>query len=82
MGDQTNTYDHQISGRLRELEQLSGAMLARRTPQVVEVVEDAESGRGLVPVPRRSRIFLRHGEGYGTFADLTVTAPQPRHTTD
>lgn len=82
MGDQTSTYDHQISGRLRELEKLSGALLARRTPEVVEVVEDADPARGLVPVPRRSRIFLRHGEGHGTFAEVTVTAPPQRPTTD
>ncbi|CAM3505880.1 hypothetical protein [Nocardioides zeicaulis] len=82
MGDQTSTFDQQVSGRLRELEQLSGALLARRTPQVVEVIDDADVVRGLVPVPRRSRIFLRHAAGHGTFADLTVTAPPQRHTTD
>ncbi len=32
----------------------------------------------LVPVPRASRIFLRHGAGHGAFADLTVTAPDNR----
>lgn len=81
MGDQTRTFDQQVSGRLRELEQLGGALLARRTPQVVEVSDDADVVRGLVPVPRRSRIFLRHGGEHGSFADLTVTAPPQRHTT-
>lgn len=35
-----------------------------------------------VPMPRRWRVFLRRGEGHGTFADLTVTAPRPRPAAD
>lgn len=78
MDDQTSTQFNQLTGRLEELGRLDGT-LVRRTPEVVEV---APAPRGLVPVPRRSRVFLRHGEGHGTFADLTVTAPVVRHTTD
>ena len=35
-----------------------------------------------VPVPSRSRIFVRGAEGFGAYADLTVTAPGPRLASD
>lgn len=69
----------EIAGRLAELERLTGALLPRREPEVVVIPEAA---RPLIPVPRRSRVFLRHGEGHGAFADFTVTAPHVRHVTD
>lgn len=68
-----------IAGRLAELERLTGGLLPRRQPEVVVIPEAA---RPLIPVPRRSRVFLRHGEGPGAFADLTLTAPPVRHVTD
>lgn len=61
-----------LSGRLAELEGLTGTLLPQREPEVVVI---AEAARPLIPVPRRSRVFLRHGEGPGSFADLTLTAP-------
>lgn len=74
-----------LSGRLRDLEQLTGSLVARQQPEPEAVVEsipihDAPVTR--VPVPRRSRIFLRSGAGHGVFADLTLTAPQPRTAMD
>ncbi|MBS2936168.1 hypothetical protein KDN32_00245 [Nocardioides sp. J2M5] len=75
------TMEHQdLTGRLKELEQLDGT-LVRRVPEVVDDLL-APAPRGLVPVPRRSRIFLRHGDGHGSFAEVTITAPPLRHTTD
>ena len=68
-----------IAGRLAELERLTGGLLPRREPEVVVIPEAA---RPLIPVPRRSRVFLRHGEGHGSFADLTLTAPVVRPVTD
>lgn len=76
-----HTMEHQgLTARLKELEQLNGT-LARRTPEVV-ADRPEPAPRGLVPVPRRSRIFLRHGGGHGTFAEVTITAPRMRHTTE
>lgn len=63
-----------LASRLKELETLPPALVVRRTPGQEEIVVN-EPPVGLVPVPRRSRIFLRHGGGHGTFADLTLTAP-------
>ena len=68
-----------MAGRLAELERITGGLLPRREPEVVVIPEAA---RPLIPVPRRSRVFLRHGEGHGAFADLTLTAPPIRHVTD
>ncbi|MDR7253342.1 hypothetical protein J2X46_002327 [Nocardioides sp. BE266] len=65
-----------ISGRLAELERLTGTMLPQREPEVIAI---PEATRPLIPVPRRSRVFLRHGEGHGSFADLTLTAPVVPH---
>ena len=66
-------------GRLTDLRRLTGAPLPRREPTAIVIPEAA---RPLIPVPRRSRVFLRHGEGHGAFADFTVTAPYVRHVTD
>jgi hypothetical protein len=69
----------EIAGRLAELERITGGLLPRREPEVVVI---PEAVRPLIPVPRRSRVFLRRGEGHGAFADFTVTAPHIRHVTD
>lgn len=70
-----------LSGRLKDLEHFTGARAARRQvdPDAVPVHE-APAAR--VPVPRRSRVFLRHGGGHGVFAELTLTGPRPRAAHD
>lgn len=88
MGDQNamqaGELSARLSARLKELEELDQAVLPRRTPGATGAgfeTMTSQAPRGLVPVPRRARVFLRHGEGHGSFADLTVTAPPTRHTT-
>lgn len=70
--------DHHVedlSGRITSLDMFTGSLVPRsRAEPVAEPV--AEAVARLVPVPRRSRVFLRHGAG--AFADLTLTAPRPR----
>lgn len=70
------TDDGHMADRLRHLELLTGG-LARRTAEPEEIPENGPPAQ-LVPVPRRARVFLRHGEGHGTFAELTLTAPKVR----
>lgn len=72
-----------LSGRIKSLDQFTGSLVARARSEVeveveAEVIPITESSAGRVPRPRRSRIFLRNGEGHGFFADLTVTAPPAR----
>lgn len=73
-----------LTGRIKALEQFTGSLVAR--PQAEAVDHDAipvnEPPATRMPTPRRSRIFLRSGEGHGVFADLTVTTPVPRAVTD
>jgi hypothetical protein len=70
-----------LTGRIKSLEQFTGTLVARVAPEVEAIpINDAPVVR--VPTPRRSRIFLRHGEGHGFFADLTITAPLPRTALD
>ncbi|WP_322920445.1 hypothetical protein [Nocardioides renjunii] len=73
-----------LAGRIRYLEQFTGSLVAREprsgTDAQVISLHDAPTHR--VPAPRRARIFLRHGEGHGTFADVTITAPRPRAASD
>ena len=68
-----------LAKRLSELEHFT-VPRARVEPEVEVVAERTTR----VPVPRRTRVFLRHGAGgdeHGCFADLTLTAPQrPRPT--
>lgn len=72
-----------LSGRLKDLEQFSGSLVARHQPEPeVEAIPVHEPRATRVPVPRRSRVFLRSGEGHGFFAELTLTAPQPRVAMD
>lgn len=73
-----------LTGRIQSLEQFTGSLVAR--PQVeggdhdaprVDAIPINDAPVSLVPRPRRSRVFLRGGEGHGVFADLTLTAPVP-----
>lgn len=66
-----------VSARLRDLEHFTGAP-APRQPEA-DVISINESPAACVPVPRRSRVFLRGGGGHGVFAELTLTAPRPAH---
>lgn len=50
------------------------ALSSRRQPGDGGIVQNPPPV-SLVPVPRASRIFLRHGAGHGEFANLTLTAP-------
>ena len=74
-----------LAGRIKSLEQFTGSLVTRPQTEVAEhepvPIHDAPPSQ--VPRPRRSRIFLRSGAGrHGAFADLTVTAPQPRTALD
>lgn len=70
-----------VAGRLQALEQFTGALVERPAAESVAIpISDARPTR--VPVPRRSRVFLRSGKGNGAFADLTLTAPVPRPAMD
>ena len=73
-----------LAGRITRLEQLAGPLVTRRpaagTDAQVIPIHDAPRHR--VPAPRRARIFLRRGEGHGTFAEVTITAPRPRAPSD
>jgi hypothetical protein len=66
-----------LTGRIKSLDQFTGTLVARPQSEE-EAVPIAEVPAGRVSQPRRSRIFLRNGEGHGVFADLTITAPLPR----
>lgn len=75
-----------LSGRIKALDMFSGALVARpqaeAEPAPVGEVPIHQVVPARVPLPRRSRVFLRHGEGHGAFADLTLTAPRPRLAVD
>jgi hypothetical protein len=76
-----NDQNFDLTGRLRDLEQFTGSLVARQQPEAEAIpIHGAPITR--VPVPRRSRVFLRHGQGHGVFAELTLTAPQPRPAMD
>lgn len=76
MKSENSNQNSVLAGRLKELEHFSGALVAKRQPELtVDPAIEAPVAR--VPVPRRSRVFLRHGEGHGVFAELTLTAPHP-----
>jgi hypothetical protein len=80
MKHERNAQVSDLTGRLKELDHFTGA-LVRREPEP-EAIPVSEAPLTRVPVPRRSRIFLRGGGGHGVFADLTLTAPVPRAATD
>jgi hypothetical protein len=73
-----------VAGRIKALEQFTGSLVPRRAEAEAEVdqipINEAPPTR--VPEPRQSRIFLRGSDGFGAYADLTVTAPAPRRATD
>ena len=76
-----------LTGRIKSLEQFTGALVARPGPETTDgpdadVIPIHEAPRSRVPAPRRSRIFLRSGGGHGSFAELTLTAPLPRLPVD
>ncbi|HSU01590.1 MAG TPA: hypothetical protein VLK03_03495 [Nocardioides sp.] len=66
-----------LAGRLKDLEYFTGQRTATGASEP-DAIPVHEAPPASVPVPRRSRIFLRHGEGHGVFAELTLTAPRPR----
>ena len=61
-----------VAGRIKELEQFSGPLVRPRAE--ADVIPIHEPAPLRVPVPSRSRIFLRGAEGFGAYADLTATA--------
>ncbi len=69
-----------VAGRIKALEQFTGPLVRPR--EVSDVIPIHEAAPTRVPAPRPSRIFLRGAEGFGAYADLTVTAPQPRTALD
>ncbi len=69
-----------LTGRLKDLEHFTGTLVRRFSD--AESIPINETPVTQIPVPRRSRIFLRSGEGHGVFADLTLTAPRPRPALD
>ena len=76
-----------LSGRIKALDMFTGALVARPEPEAAaevepEVIPVHQVAPVRVPLPRRSRVFLRHGEGPGMFAELTLTAPRPRLAVD
>ena len=76
-----------LTGRIKSLEQFTGALVARPGPETTDgpdadVIPIHEAPRSRVPAPRRSRILLRSGGGPGSFAELTLTAPLPRLPVD
>lgn len=63
-----------LAGRLKDIDYFTGELAARQPD--AEVIAINETPVTHVPVPRRSRVFLRNGEGHGVFAELTLTAPR------
>ena len=72
--DRTHHID--VAARLKDLEHFTGALVTRRQPEPEEI-PISEAPAACVPVPRRSRVFLRNGGGAGVFAEFTLTAPRP-----
>ena len=65
-----------MAGRLRQVEESARAALLQRQQMVsLSAVELLPEPTRLVPVPRRGRMFIRHGEGHGAFSDVTLTSP-------
>lgn len=69
-----------LGQRLRDLEHFTGVPAARVAAADAIAINEPPPTR--VPVPRRSRVFLRHGEGHGAFAELTLTTPRLRAAHD
>ena len=81
MSSKKSTHVSEFAGRLKELEHFTGSLVPRLDPDPEPEAEVVRAPR-LVPVPRRTKIFLRHGDGPGVFAEMTLTAPHPRTSTD
>lgn len=67
-----------MAARLRQIDESARAALVQRQEWLVP--QDAielrpEPPRVVVPVPRRGRMFIRHGKGHGSFSDVTLTSP-------
>lgn len=77
--DNDMTWD--VAGRIKELEQFSGPLVVRPRSEA-DAIPIHEPAPARVPVPSRSRIFVRGADGSGAYADLTVIAKGPRPTTD
>ena len=78
----TQTFD--LTGRIKDLEQFTGSLVRRRAEAdvVAEAIPINDAPLTRLPAPRRSRVFLRSGEGHGVFAELTLAAPLPRTVLD
>ena len=72
--DSSEAWD--VAGRIKALEQFSGPLVVRPRAEA-DSIPIHEPAPVRVPVPSRSRIFVRGAEGFGAYADLTVTAPRP-----
>lgn len=70
-----------VAGRLEAIEQFTGALVARPVAEA-DAIPVTVASPSRVPVPRRSRVFLRSSGRSGAFADLTLTAPVPRPAMD
>ena len=69
-----------LTGRLKDLEHFAGSRVRPRGD--AESIPIVEATVTRIPVPRRTRVFLRGGGGHGVFAELTLTAPFPRAALD
>lgn len=75
--------DGWVAARIGQLDHYASASLVRRVPgATLEMEPELEPGvlpvepvAVIVPRPRRASVFLRHGEGHGRFAELTITHP-------
>lgn len=67
-----------MAARLREIEEIEATLLvpAPRRSALAAALEQASAPEHVVvPMPRRGRMFVRHGEGHGAFSDVTLTSP-------
>ncbi len=71
-----------VADRIGQIESYAQGTLVRRVPGASLETEsepaiesELEARHVIVPKPRRAKVFLRHGEGHGRFAELTITHP-------
>lgn len=64
-----------MAARLRQIDEQARVALALRVRAEEPVVEPAPTAALLIPVPRKARMFIRHGGGHGVFSDVTLTRP-------
>ena len=79
MKRQTDNQTSNLAGRLKDVEHFTGSLAGRHEDEPMPINATRAT---CVPVPRRSRVFLRTADGHGAFADLTLTAPHPRPALD